>query len=55
MGFWEKVLPGYKGYKERENSRNTDKLFREFLGRDPDPNALLERNLGALRNGRMIE
>ena len=31
MGFWEKVLPGYKGYKERENSRNTDKLLREFL------------------------
>jgi vacuolar-type H+-ATPase subunit I/STV1 len=31
MGFWEKVLPGYKGYKERENSRNTDKLLREML------------------------
>jgi hypothetical protein len=31
MGFWEKVLPGYKGYKEREESRNTDKLLREFL------------------------
>jgi hypothetical protein len=31
MGFWEKVLPGYKGYKERENSRNTDKLLREYL------------------------
>ncbi len=31
MGFWEKVLPGYKGYKDRENSRNTDKLLRELL------------------------
>ncbi|MBW1807773.1 MAG: hypothetical protein JRJ87_06220 [Deltaproteobacteria bacterium] len=31
MGFWEKVLPGYKGYKEKENSRNTDKLLREML------------------------
>jgi hypothetical protein len=31
MGFWETVLPGYKGYREREDSRNTDKLLREFL------------------------
>jgi hypothetical protein len=31
MGFWEKILPGYKGYKERENARNTDKILREFL------------------------
>jgi len=31
MGFWEKVLPGYKGYKEREGARNTDKILREFL------------------------
>ena len=31
MGFWEKVLPGYKGYKEREGSRNTDKILREYL------------------------
>jgi len=31
MGFWEKVLPGYKGYKEREGARNTDKLLREYL------------------------
>jgi hypothetical protein len=31
MGFWEKVLPGYKGYKERENGRNTDKQLREYL------------------------
>jgi hypothetical protein len=31
MGFWEKVLPGYKGYREREDSRNSDKLLREFL------------------------
>ena len=31
MGFWEKVLPGYKGYKERENGRNTDKKLREHL------------------------
>ncbi len=33
MGFWEKVLPGYKGYREREDSRNSDKLLREFLSR----------------------
>ncbi len=31
MGFWETVLPGYKGYRDREDSRNTDKLLREFL------------------------
>lgn len=31
MGFFEKVLPGYKGYKEREEARNTDKLLREHL------------------------
>ncbi|MBN2495952.1 MAG: hypothetical protein JXR96_15275 [Deltaproteobacteria bacterium] len=31
MGFWEKILPGYKGYKEREESRNTDKILREYL------------------------
>jgi hypothetical protein len=31
MGFWEKILPGYKGYKEREGARNTDKILREFL------------------------
>jgi hypothetical protein len=33
MGFWEKVLPGYKGYREREDSRNSDKLLREFLSK----------------------
>jgi hypothetical protein len=31
MGFWETVLPGYKGYREREDSRNSDKLLREYL------------------------
>jgi len=31
MGFWEKVLPGYKGYREREDSRNTDSLLRKML------------------------
>lgn len=31
MGFLEKVLPGYKGYREREDSRNSDKLLREFF------------------------
>jgi uncharacterized phage infection (PIP) family protein YhgE len=31
MGFWEKVLPGYRGYREREDARNTDKLLREHL------------------------
>ena len=31
MGFLEKILPGYKGYKERENGRNSDKKLREHL------------------------
>ena len=31
MGFWDKVLPGYKGYQDRENARNSDKLLREHL------------------------
>jgi predicted transcriptional regulator len=31
MGFLERVLPGYKGYKERETARDTDRLLREFL------------------------
>ena len=31
MGFWEKILPGYKGYKERAGARDTDKILRELL------------------------
>jgi hypothetical protein len=31
MGFLEKVLPGYKGYREREDGRNSDKKLREHL------------------------
>ena len=31
MGFLEKVLPGYKGYREREDGRNSDKQLREHL------------------------
>ena len=31
MGFLEKILPGYKGYKERENGRDSDKKLREHL------------------------
>jgi oligopeptidase A len=35
----------------RGDSADPETLFHEFLGRDPSPDALLARNLGALENG----
>jgi oligopeptidase A len=34
----------------RGDSADPDELFVEFMGRGPDPGALLERNLGQLQS-----
>ena len=31
-----RIIPGYSGYKNKEHIRETDKLFREYLGQELD-------------------
>jgi len=33
MAVLDYIIPGYKGYKQRDESRQTDKLFREYLSK----------------------
>ena len=33
MAVLDYIIPGYKGYRQRDESRQSDKLFREFLAK----------------------
>ena len=34
MAVLDYIIPGYKGYRQRDESRQSDKLFREFLSKE---------------------
>jgi len=34
MAVLDYLIPGYKGYRERDGSRQSDKLFREYLSKE---------------------
>ena len=34
MAVLDYIIPGYKGYRERDDSRQSDKLFRDFLAKE---------------------
>jgi hypothetical protein len=34
MAVLDYLIPGYKGYRERDDSRQSDKLFREYLSKE---------------------
>jgi hypothetical protein len=34
MAILDYIIPGYKGYRQRDESRQTDKLFRDYLSKE---------------------